>query len=336
VAAALETVADEVDLKKVRRVLVKPNFVTPYRQLAATHVDAVRAVLDFLRGRFSGPIVVGEGSALAPTLDAFDNYGYQALVAEYGVELRDLNADETVGVTVFDRRMHPVRLHLARTVAEADFRVSVCPPKTHDTVIVTLSIKNVVMGSLVNPYADQRREAGGVAQRVLRGLGRLVPDWSGRRGLAEWVKGTLLGGPGGSQKMAMHQGVPVINLNLALVAPVVWPHLAVIDGWEGMEGEGPGQGDSVPWHIALAGIDPLAVDSLAARLMGFEPDEVGYLHYCRQLGLGTIDPDAIRIAGNLRLEEAIRPFRPHPSLDEQRRWHLPSAARYLRRCTEEA
>ena len=245
VAAALEAVADQVDLSRARQVLVKPNFVTTHNPLAVTHVDAVRAVLDFVRRRYDGPLVVAEGAALNPTWEGFSAYGYRSLAQEYGAELRDLNTDETVWVTVRDRRLRPLRLRLARTAAESDFRISVCPPKTHDTVLVTLSIKNIVMGALVNPHANEGKTSGGMMQQVARALGRLLPNWWRRTLLAEWVKGSLLGRGHGSQKMAMHQSIPVINLNLALAAPTVWPHLAVIDGWEGMEGDGPGDGDPV-------------------------------------------------------------------------------------------
>ncbi len=319
VTAALEAVREEVNLDGVRLVLVKPNFVTPHNQLAATHVDAVRAVLTFLRSRYEGRIVIGEGAALSPTQESFDNYGYRPLAAEFGVELYDLNGDETVTVTVRDRRMRPLHLRLARLAAEADFRVSVCPPKTHDTVIVTLSIKNIVMGALVNPHAS--RDAGqGPAMRALRRISHLLPDRVRGSNLAERLKGRLLGGPNGSQKMAMHQGIPVINLNLAMAAPAVWPHLAVIDGWEGMEGAGPGDGDPVPWRVALASTDPLAADWLTARLMGFDPAGIGYLHYCRQMGLG--ETQGIETAGNLTPEEAARPFLPHPTIAEQQRWQI--------------
>jgi uncharacterized protein (DUF362 family) len=331
VAAALTTMADQVDLSQAQRVVVKPNFVTPYRQLAATHVDGVRAVLDFVRRRFDGPVVIAEGSATSPTWDGYRNYGYQALVDEYRVELRDLNADETVEITVYDGRMRPMRLRLARTVAEGDFRISICPPKTHDTVIVTLSIKNVVMGALVNPHANQDGNGKGSVLRAAQRLGRLLPDWAGRHRLAEWVKGNVLGRPGGSQKMAMHQGVPVININLALVAPVVWPHLSVIDGWVGMEGRGPNEGTPVNWGVALAGTDPLAVDSVTAHLMGFEPQGVGYLHYCQELDLGIADLSEIEVVGDLRPAEVARSFEPHPTIEQQRRWHLAGAERYLQR-----
>jgi uncharacterized protein (DUF362 family) len=327
VAAALEQLADQVRLDKVRRVLIKPNFVLAARPLATTHVAAVRAVLDFVRARYSGDIIVAEGAALSPTADSFREYGYEPLVGEYGVELVDLNADETEPVRIYDRRLHPVAAYLARAAVESDYRISVCPPKTHDSVIVTLSVKNMVMGALVNPRVA--RQSGGLL-RLARRAANLMPERVKSLGLAEWAKGTLFGAPGGSSKSAMHQGVPILNLNLALAAPLVWPHLAVIDGWEGMEGDGPGSGRPVDWRVALAGLDPLAVDVLATHLMGFDPGAVGYLHYCHLLGLGVGDLQRIEVAGRVAPDVVRRSFTPHFAYQRQLAWHLEGAEEYLR------
>jgi uncharacterized protein (DUF362 family) len=129
--------------------------------------------------------------------------------------------------------------------------------------------------------------------------------------------------------MKMHQSYPVINLNLALIAPRVVPHLSVIDGFEAMEGNGPSEGDPVPWGIALASTDALAADVTAVTLMGFDPDEVGYLHYCKMMGLGAGDLDEIRIVGNATMDDCARRFRPHDTVHRQRRWQLSGAESYL-------
>ncbi|MDY6877711.1 MAG: DUF362 domain-containing protein [Chloroflexota bacterium] len=326
ITAALEGVADQGRLDTVSRVLVKPNFVSVDRQLAATHVDAIRAVLDFVRARYDGSIVVAEAAAMSPTWEGFRNFGYEALVEEYGIELVDLNADDSVPVRIYDRHLRPLTVYLARTAVEADYRISVGLPKTHDTVIVTLSIKNIVMGSLVNPQAVRR--SGGVPGVVQR-LARLAPKWMWQSGLAEWAKGVFLGRPGGSSKMAMHQGFPVINLNLALVAHHVWPHLVVIDGWQGMEGDGPGNGDPVDWRVALASTDPLAADVLTAHLMGFDSEQVGYLQYCRHLGLGVGEVGQIEVVGNVSPAGVRRSFAPSPTHERQLGWHLDGVERYL-------
>jgi uncharacterized protein (DUF362 family) len=323
----LEAISEQVHLYGFHRVLVKPNFVSTSRQAASTHVEAVRAVVAFVRSRYDGPIIVGEGAALSSTWEGFDHFGYRALVDEYNVELADLNVDDVTPTQILDRRLRSVSVHLARTTVEpGTYRISVGLPKTHDLVVVTLSIKNMVMGSLVNPRASQ--PSGGVPG-LARRLSGLLPQSVTHSAFAEWVKGALLGGVNGSSKMAMHQGLAVLNLNLALVAPRVWPHLAVLDGWQGMEGRGPGAGDPVAWGVALASVDPLAVDTLATHLMGFDPRRVGYLCYCRQMGLGRGTLDEISVLGDVALESVQRSFEPHPAYQSQLKWHMDGVERYL-------
>lgn len=329
VSAALAEIADEVDLGATEHVLIKPNFVNTQRQVAATHVDAVRAILELVRSRYDGRVTIGEGPAASPARAAFDAFGYRGVAAEYGADLIDLNADETVPVRVCDRRLRPMTLYLARSVVEADYRISVGPPKTHDTVVVTLSIKNMVMGSLVNPRAACGH---GRVNLVSDGLIQLVPVWLQHSRLAEFAKRYIARPPRGSSKMAMHQSFPVINLNLAMIAGSVWPHLSVIDGWRGMEGAGPSMGDPVDWRMALAGADALSVDVLAAHLMGHDPSLVGYLVYCHELGLGNGDLDEIDVLGEVEPEDVRRCFTPHPAFERQLAWHLESAAQHLHRC----
>jgi uncharacterized protein (DUF362 family) len=324
----LEAISEQIVLDGARCVLVKPNIVSVSNQAASTHVDGVRAVLEFVRARYHGRIVVGEGTALSPTREGFRNFGYEALVQEYGIELVDLNGDEVVEVQVRNRQLRPMAVCLARTAVEADYRISVGLPKTHDCIVVTLSIKNMVMGSLVNPGAP-RPSGGGL--RLARHIAQLVPRWVRESVLAEWAKGTLLGGSNGSSKMAMHQGLRAMNVNLALVAAQVWPHLSVIDGWHGMEGSGPSSGDPLDWGVALASTDPLAADVLTARLMGFDPERVGYLQYCQHMGLGVGALAQIDVVGGVALEKAQCSFRPHPTCQRQMRWHLEGAERYLER-----
>ena len=331
VSAALRAVEDRIDLGDVQRLLIKPNFVSVERQLASTHVDAVRAVLDFVRARYDGSIVVAEGAAVAPTSEGFRRFGYDSLVDMYGVELLDLNADESVPVQVYDRRLRPITVYLARTAVEADYRITVGPPKTHDVVIVTLSIKNMVMGALVNPRVTSD---GGALFAVAQWLARLIPHPWRHSASVERLKAAILGSRFGSSKMAMHQGVRVINLNLAMVAPHVWPDLAVIDGWSGMEGEGPSAGDEVEWRVALAGPDPLAVDTLTTELMGFDPENVGYLQYCRDLDLGVGEVSRINVVGDISSGNVEGAFEPHPTYEDQLDWPVKDARRYLQSAPE--
>jgi len=233
---------------------------------------------------------------------------------------------------VYDWRLRPLRLHLARSVVESDFRISVGPPKTHDIVIVTLSLKNMIMGSLISRFTHAAHTRNGSRLNIgaiSKVLWRLVPRWVRHLRPAEWLTFRAMSTLEPSDKMKMHQSYPVMNLNLALIAPRVKPHLSVIDGFEAMEGNGPSEGDPVPWRIALASTDALSADVVAATMMGFNPDEVGYLHYCKRMGLGAGDLDLIQIVGNTTMADCARQFRPHDTVHRQRRWRLALAEQYL-------
>jgi uncharacterized protein (DUF362 family) len=329
---ALTQIAANVNLSHKQRVLIKPNFVASYRPLAVTHPEATRAVLEFVRARYDGPLTIAEGPSTEPATAAFQRYGYDQLARRYDATLLDLNLDEPVAVDVYDWRLRPLRLHLARSVVESDFRISVGPPKTHDVVIVTLSLKNMIMGSLISRFTHAHQSNKGSRPSfgtVSKWLWRTVPRWVRRLPPAEWITFRTMSSLEPSDKMKMHQSYPVINLNLALLAPMVAPNLSVIDGFEGMEGNGPSEGDPVPWRIALASTDALAADTIATTLMGFAPNDVGYLYYCQRTGLGVGDPDQIEMVGNATMADCARRFRPHDTVRRQRRWRLVGAESYL-------
>lgn len=325
VSQALALIADQISFDDVHHVVVKPNLVSR-RQLSATHTDGMRAVLDFVRARYSGQLTIAEGAALENTHGSFRYFGYDALASDYDADLVDLNADDVIPVQVYDRRMEPTTLHLARTVVESDLRISVGPPKTHDAAIITCSIKNMVMGTLVNRMAVTKHRASADGQEgprfsLIPLLDRLVPYRWRFSPIAHNVMARIAQSAS-SDKFAMHQGYATINLNLANLAPWVWPQLSVVDGYQAMEGAGPTRGDPVDWRVALAGTDALAVDSLTASLMGFDPHEIGYLSYCHQMGLGEGDVGAIETIGHVTPEAVQRPFKPHPAYRHQLGWRL--------------
>jgi len=159
---ALGLIEDRIEegIKGKRRVVVKPNFVSTRRQLAATHVDSVRAVLDVVTRHHQGGITIGEGPAIGSLESGVSNFGYTPLADEYGVDFLDLNDDEYVTVMGVDRRQEPLELRVSRTIAESDYLISVARAKTHDCVIATLSIKNVAVGALVTKTEKEKIHQG--------------------------------------------------------------------------------------------------------------------------------------------------------------------------------
>ncbi len=304
---ALELIEDQISLGE--RIVVKPNMVSVTKPLSGTHAEALDGVLNFIRQRTDREIVVAEGSAYADSLKGFQEYGMAEVAKSYGARLVDLNRDQWVEVKVVDRDLQPITLRFARTIAESDCRISLTPMKTHDAVIVTLSLKNLVMGSLISHGVANLDKLTHRLSHWVRPRDALYP-----RGMG-WVVKYILR----SDKVTMHQTYPTLNYNLFLIAKAYPVHLAILDGFTAMEGPGPTQGKPVDLRLAVASTDFVAADSIGTRIMGFDPMEVGYLHHAMADGMGEGALERIRILGE-RLEDCIRPFEPHPSYLRQREW----------------
>ncbi|MEK7283533.1 MAG: DUF362 domain-containing protein, partial [Acidobacteriota bacterium] len=72
----------------------------------------------------------------------------------------------------------------------------------------------------------------------------------------------------------------------------------VMDGTVCGDGAGPRTMDPVTGNVILAGADSVAIDAVAARLMGFDPLSIPYLRMCHDRGLGVADPRDIDLAGD--------------------------------------
>ncbi len=66
------------------------------------------------------------------------------------------------------------------------------------------------------------------------------------------------------------------------------PHLAIVDGIVGMDGDGPIMGDPKPAGVLVMGRNLPAVDATCARIMKINPYRVGYLRRA-EFVLGTIN-----------------------------------------------
>ena len=146
VSESLALIDSEIDIPD-KPVMVKPNFVVTTNQLAATHVDATRASLEHLSGLGVKEFVIAVGPAKGTPDSGFDNYGYRALAKDYEIEFLDLNTDERIPVPAFDDRLDRQTLYMSKRLSES-YVVSVCPMKTHNNVVVTLGLKNVLVGTL--------------------------------------------------------------------------------------------------------------------------------------------------------------------------------------------
>jgi uncharacterized protein (DUF362 family) len=55
--------------------------------------------------------------------------------------------------------------------------------------------------------------------------------------------------------------------------------------------------NQVRLNTIIAGQDPVAVDHVCARIIGSNPDDIAHICMAAKIGLGTNDPDSIRILG---------------------------------------
>jgi uncharacterized protein (DUF362 family) len=69
---------------------------------------------------------------------------------------------------------------------------------------------------------------------------------------------------------------------------VLRPALTVIDGFVGMEGKGPVNGDPVKMDTIIAGVDPVATDATATRVMGIDPQTIEHIKWGHERGLGEM------------------------------------------------
>ena len=107
---------------------------------------------------------------------------------------------------------------------------------------------------------------------------------------------------GGLLNERRHWTHPVIHetlVDLLRIQQKIHPGIfAVMDGT--FAGDGPGPRCMIPHvkNVMLASADQVAIDAVAARLMGFDPLSIRYIRIAHEQGLGCGDPRDIEIVGD--------------------------------------
>jgi uncharacterized protein (DUF362 family) len=287
---ALKAIDRDLRLKMKGRkyVVVKPNFVNTVNQLAASHADTMRGILDYLAESSRLPVVIAESSA-GDTKQGYENFRYGALVSEYRrqqLKLIDLNDEAKFErIALLDPDLHIVPCRLAARLLDPEaFVISSAMLKTHNTVIASLSIKNMVLGAPLHQATGE------------------TPRWN--------------------EKRKYHVGLRQTHYNMMVTAQRLNWGASLVDGFEGMEGNGPNSGTPVPSRIALASTDFVSVDRVAAETMGINPEWLGYVKYCGQLGLGQFDPAKIEVIG-AKVADVRKPYRLHADIERELQWQGP-------------
>jgi uncharacterized protein (DUF362 family) len=292
---ALELVRHDIVAKLKPQLLIKPNFLSCTNQLASSHVDAVRGILDFLLTVPTPPqeIVIAEGANETYSGEALKNFGYHVLLEESPIPIRlvDLHQERAwQEVTIVLANNAETTVRIPQLLLEIPCKLSLAIAKTHDVCVVTLALKNLIMGSIYKPDRVKMHGFRSHAERTL---------------------------PAEAQ---------ALNINLIRLARYLWPDIAVIDGIRGLQGNGPGGTDDVDFKVAAASADVFAADAVVAKAMGFEPLELGLLHYGNELGMGIADLSRIDIL-ETPIAAVQTSFKPHDKTHLQLRWHAPAPLR---------
>ncbi len=115
-------------------------------------------------------------------------------------------------------------------------------------------------------------------------------------------------------KKAMHRDR--LEYKIALLAKAVSPDLSIIDGIYSMDKNGPHHGRKRHTNIVIGSDDMLQADSLAAYLIGYEPEDIPHLKFAQEFGAGSVVPEDLkeayqgeRLSNFMRSKEYLRKFK---------------------------
>ncbi len=238
-------------------IIIKVNLVNgaPPETASVTHPAVVAALCGLLRDCGARRITIADGpSSAMSAAAAFANSGYVAMLAPYNVEWLDCNEAHPVWVDVPDPLVVG-RIPVPEQFMAADRVINVPKMKTHILTVVTLALKNFV---------------GAMPATIVT-----TPNGATRKSTAIRLHGADMSNA-------------ISDLNRAIPA-----HLHIIDGIVGMEGLGPTNGTPIPTGHLIVGANAVAVDTVAATMMGFVPERIRHIITASNIGIGPMRGFAI-------------------------------------------
>jgi uncharacterized protein (DUF362 family) len=327
VAEALGLIADDLRSRvqaDIRPVLI-PNLDHPGRSWTCTHRDTLSATVDALLGAGASEVAIasGPGSRAPRGQDPRETLGYMAELWDRPVRWLDHGREPGAGSSAQDWTTirwinpggEPIAFRVPSVVTASRCRVLLGVARTHEVHRLGMALTNFP-GILDR---DSRVRLGAeLMDRGMRspGIDKATAALESCRGWLERAWLQIRSVSGGMRltprEGARLQAVEQASRYLVALASFLAPSISLIDGFSVMAGQGPRHGHRVALNTVVAGTDPVAVDAVAAALMGFEPMEVLYLRQAHALGLGTGDLSAITIVGD-PLPRRRRHIRRHSS-----------------------
>ena len=224
--------------------------------------------------------------------------GYLEMAQASGAKIRCPHSKYCVKKPVPEFMVHPFRNVTRYAVDPQSVLINVPKMKTHNLGITSLCLKNL-MG--LDDVFD--RHYCGQAWNDLP-ADRMHAD----RPKSEWMDEEL-----------HEQWQTGLAKRLADLAKVIKPDLNIVEGVVGRDGTGFNRGRNYPLGMVIAGINPVAVDSVTSFIMGFDPSELIYLRVAQAAGLGqndltrlhlfTVEDDKITPCDHIEHLQVEEPFR---------------------------
>lgn len=341
---ALELIKpDLAKINQARRILIKPNLVSVSNVYANTDVKVVEAVIDFIYNNFSDAdkkeilVMEGSGDAYSRCLNTrfvFEKFGYDELEAKYKnvtlTAVDDCQAFVPVAVKTLSGEKE---ISLVKQALHCDYKISLSIPKTHNFTVATLGIKNMI--GLIRqedkawmhggkpesfPYSKNLRycmfrnhEARDTIPWIYKCRVLFINTfmlWILKR--CPLLLERIFGG-----FTIYLKSVKVLHENIVTLAKVVYPDLVILDGFYAMAGCGPIDGNPIKMNLAIASVDALKADGVAARIMGLSPEDIDYLYYLKTAGFGDYSLEGL-VGENL--DSVKVKFKMHELYSLQKLW----------------
>jgi len=78
---------------------------------------------------------------------------------------------------------------------------------------------------------------------------------------------------------------------------IIKPDLCILDGCPAMEGMGPIRGNLRNLDLVMVSKDPVAIDTIMASIMGFDPNRISFIKKASKRGIGVMNREEITLKG---------------------------------------